>query len=205
MNGIIGDPEVLRESVLAAARREAAALAAAAEREAAALLASARAGAGADGRALAAAAKTRGARERAALLSSVPAEAALLRALRLEALLENIRARAAALLAGGSAAPDLAALAAEAAAGIGGRSFVLTSAPGSGLAALAGEIERRAGLGALELAFEEDPAAGPGVTARSADGSRRWDNTLAARLERRWPELRRRLGAELASGRAYGR
>lgn len=203
---IIGDPEALKREILESARRESEALLAAAGTEAARILAAAQAGAAAARLALLDSARAEGERRRAMLLASVPAEAARLRAVRLEELLDAVKAEALALLAPTGADPGrAAALAAEAAAGIGGNSFVISSAPGSGLSSLAGEIERLASLGPLELRFEEDPAVHGGAAARSTDGSRRWDNSFSGRLERFWPELRREIAAELADGGVHER
>jgi len=52
------------------------------------------------------------------------------------------------------------------------------------------------GRGSVELALGSAGAAiRGGVIVRDADGRRAWDNTLAARLERLWPALRRRIAA----------
>ena len=201
----IGDPELLARAITEGAAREAAAIEAAAAKEAARLLEAAAAEAAAAGREALAAARAEGARRRAALLASAPAETARRRAAALERLLEKIKAEALRLAeaaaSGPAGRPALAALAAEAAAGVGGREAVLSSAPGSGLASLREEIRRLAGPAAPELRFEETEGLGPGAAARSADGRRRWDNTLAARLERMWPGLRREAAAALAAGR----
>lgn len=200
---IIGDPEGLKREVLEAARREAAAITAAAGAEAERLLAAAAEEAALAAEEISTAAAAEAGRLRAAALASVPAEAARLRAARLEALLTEIKAAALALLAEEPAPGVCAALAAQALAGIGGDTFVITAPPGSGLPGLAAEIERLAGLGPLKLEFEEDPGVGGGAAARSADGRRRWDNTFSARLERLWPEERRRIGAELNGGKRH--
>lgn len=197
---IIGDPEDLEREILADARKESAALLAAAGAEAAGIMAAAQARASGGKNAALEAARAEGARRREMLLASVPSEAAGLRAARMEGLLAAVKGRTRALLAAEASGTALASLAAEAAAGIGGDSFVFSAAPGSGLQGLAAEIGRMAGLGPVELRFEEDPEMTGGVIARSADGRRRWDNSLDGRLERIWPELRREIAAELAGG-----
>jgi vacuolar-type H+-ATPase subunit E/Vma4 len=200
---LIGDPEELKRAILADAAREAAALEEAAAGEAAAITAAADKEASAEGLALTDAARAEGAGRRAMLLASVDAEAARLRAARLESLLEGVKKNALSLASERARGPELARLAAEAAAGVGGGAVVLSCPPGSGLERFAGEIKKAAG--APELSFEEDPGLAAGVTARSADGSLRWDNGLKARLERLWPELRLELAADLDGGGGHER
>ena len=66
------------------------------------------------------------------------------------------------------------------------------------LAHLAAEIVRRSGRAGVAVTVKIDgTGAGPeGAWVESADGRRVWDNTLAARLGRLWPDLRRRIAAE---------
>lgn len=199
---LIGDPEELRRAILADAAREAAALEEAAAREAAAITAAADKEAAAEGLALTEAARAEGAGRRGMLLASVDAEAARLRAARLEGLLEDVKKRALALALQKARGPALARLAAQAAAGVGGGAVVLSCPPGSGLESFAAEIKKAAGV--TELNFEEDPGLGGGAAARSADGTRRWDNGLKSRLERLWPALRLELAAYLDGGGGHG-
>jgi vacuolar-type H+-ATPase subunit E/Vma4 len=42
----------------------------------------------------------------------------------------------------------------------------------------------------------EPAAIGGGVIVRDVEGRQRWDNSLAARLERLWPAIRRRVAEE---------
>lgn len=199
----LGDTVALLRAILDGAAREAAELEAAASGEAARLEAGAEKEAAAAGLALVEAARAEGARRREMLLASVPAEAARLRAARLEGLLEAVRSETLALLSAEARGPGLARLAALAMAGIGGRAFVLRGAPGGGLKDLAAQIEKA--VPGAELRFEEDPAMTGGAAAFSADGRLRWDNGPAAMLERAWPGLRTGLAAELDGGGKDGR
>ncbi|HNW43336.1 MAG TPA: V-type ATP synthase subunit E family protein [Elusimicrobiales bacterium] len=193
---IIGDAEGLVREVRELARRESGEIIAAAEAEAERLLAAAQEAADKEGAAFAAGALAEAERRRAMLLASVPAEAARLRAERIEAVLETVKAgalrRLEAEYGGAGSGAALAALAASAVAKMEGNSFVLTLGPAAAAAlkGRAGDIERAAGKGALDLVFEEDAAIGDGVLVRDAAGRQFWDNTFRARLERLWPELR---------------
>jgi vacuolar-type H+-ATPase subunit E/Vma4 len=194
---ITGDTEGLLRAVRELARQESDAIISAAQAEAGKMLASAAEAAQRAGLARMEAALAEAARLRALLLASVPGEAARYRRARDEAVLDSIKSEAARRLAGeGGGVPCLAAalagLAARAVGAMEGTSFVLTLPSGGAaeLRGLAGEIERQAGKGGLELVFEEDPAVTGGVVARDAEGRQFWDNSFTARLDRLWPELR---------------
>ena len=196
---VIGDPEGLAVHALEAARREAAELLAAAEAEAAQLLEKARAGAEAEARSRAAAAGAAAALRAETLLAAAGGEEALLLAALLEAELEEVRTEAERLLREEKAAHEggtLAALAAQAVAGMDGAAFVLRTHPGDAAALRAAlpEVGRLAGREGLQLALEDDASVGGGVVVRAAGGGQLWDNSLTGRLERLWPSLR----AELA-------
>ncbi|MCX5791829.1 MAG: V-type ATP synthase subunit E [Elusimicrobia bacterium] len=200
---ITGDPEALAREVLQLARRESAKIISAAEDEAEELLAQAGEAARAAGRARLEAAQAEAGRRGAMLLASVSAEAARYRGARLEAALDRVKAEAARRLAACSGAPAaeaLTALAAQAAGAMEGSSFIFTLAPADAavVRGRAGEIERLAGKGRLELAFEEDPAVAGGVLARDPAGRQFWDNSFKARLGRFWPELRGAVAGNLA-------
>ena len=188
----------LVKEILGLAGSESARIEAAAEAEAAALLRSAEEAAAREGRARVEAARAAAGRRAGMLLAAVPLETERLRSAGLEALLAAVKAAAGTVLAeepsGGGVA---AALAAEALRGMEGESFVLALPAGTGGEGLRAEIERRCGRGPLRLEFTEDKELAGGVIARDAAGRQYWDNSFKARLERRWPELRRRLAAGL--------
>ncbi len=142
------------------------------------------------------------ARRREATLATVPVEAGRMRSAAVEVLLESLHVQARARLAARDGFdPDVTrvALAAEAVARMDGESFVATVAAGGRLDV--DEVRRRAGRPAIQITVREDPAqADAGVVVEDADGRQAWDNRLGARLERLWPELRRRLVARVAGG-----
>lgn len=188
----------LVKEILGLAGNESARIEAAAEAEAAALLRSAEETAAREGRARVEAARAAAGRRAGMLLAAVPLETERLRAAGLEALLAAVRTAAGDLLAGEPSGGGVAAaLAAEALRGMEGESFVLALPAGTDGEGLKAEIERRCGRGPLQLEFTEDKTLAGGVIARDAAGRQYWDNSFKARLERRWPELRRRLAAGL--------
>jgi len=201
-----GNAEALKEEILKIAGRESAGIIAAAAAEAENIVSSAGAAASQRWSAELEAAKKKAARSREMTISSVPAEAARLRAARTEQLLDSIKAEA---LAGLAAAAEgagrkkvLAALAAQAVLSMEGEKFMIAVAPGDLAAAegLAAEIERLAGRGKLELEIEGLPGLSGGAVVRDADGRQHWDNSFKARLERLWPDLRGRILPEEAGG-----
>ncbi len=199
---VIGDPEGLAAHALEAARREAERLLAAAEEEAAELLEKARAGAEAEARGRAEAAGAEAARRAEMLLGAAEGEETLLLAALLEAELEEVRMGTERLLRVERTAHEgrtLAALAAQAVAGMAGEAFVLRTSPEdeAALRASLHEVGRLAGREGLRLEVEVDPSVGGGVVVQAAGGGQLWDNSLTGRLERLWPSLRTELAGFL--------
>ena len=194
METMTGSSQVLKNEILAAARRQAAAVLAAAEAEAGKIIS------GAESRARemmaqrSGAAQAAAARRREALLASVPAEAGRLRGARVEAELAAVKTEAAALLSGEAGNREI--IVKQAAAAISrmeGKSFVVKMAAGAEPAfreGLAEEISGAAGKGPLELAFEEDASGSGGALVLDKEGRQYWDNRFPARLDRLWPGLR---------------
>lgn len=197
--------DVLREQILADARRESEAIIWRVRREAEELLAKARTEAARIRQERLAQAQAEANRRSELILATVPVEAGRLRAARVEMLLEAVRDKVRQqLLArdGLNYREVLIALAAEAASQMSGEVLVvrLSSADRMALGeGLAGEITRRVGRSPLGITVSEDTAiTGGGLIIGDAAGRQVWDNRLATRLERLWPELRRQI-AILAS------
>ncbi|HEY3353129.1 MAG TPA: hypothetical protein VGQ83_07785 [Polyangia bacterium] len=197
-----GAAAVLCRAILDDARAEGEVLVAAAREQAGALLAQAAADAAQGRDRRLDEARAEAARRAAAILATVPVEAGRLRAARIEAVLGEIHDEARRRLVagdGGVPAETLVALAAEALARMEGDAFVLRLRPGARLDV--DEVRRRAGRPGLELTALADPAvADGGLIVEDAAGRQVWDDRLAARLERLWPELRRRLVAAIGGG-----
>jgi len=196
-------PEVLREEILADARRECEGIVRRAQQEAEALLAKTAAEADQARRERLEAARTEAARRRELILATVPVEAGRLRSARIEGLLqmvhEEVRRQ---LLARESFdyREAVAALAAEAMKQMPGSAFFVKlsavdcTAFGDGLA---GEIARRVGRSPLHITISKGSAGQDGgLIIEDAEGRLVWDNGLLARLERFWPELRRQIAIQ---------
>ena len=87
-------------------------------------------------------------------------------------------------------------LAAAAVSRMAGDHFVIKLSPADRPAgkALAGKVARRAARPAAGLTIAEDPALAAGdVIVQDGEGRQVWDNSPLSRLERLWPEMRRRL------------
>jgi V/A-type H+-transporting ATPase subunit E len=139
-------------------------------------------------------------RRRRLTLATVPVEEGRLRLRRIEDVLEAIRDEAARRLRardGFDYREAVRRLAAEAVRGMQGTMFVLALAEADRQALghdLAEAVRRRAGRDGLQVTLAPQAAAiGGGVIVRDAEGRRQWDNSLAARLARLWPALRRRI------------
>lgn len=196
-------PEVLRAEILAEARRRADDILKEAREEAASILDRARAAAAQAREAALAAARAEGARQAGMILETVPVEAGRRRAARIEfalkAIHDEIRRRVL-VCEGFDCRQAVVALAAGALRRMEGDAF-LVKLPASDREelgqGLAEEIARRADRGPLQLSVDWDPAiVESGVVVHDAAGRRVWDNRFTARLERLWPELRRRMAVE---------
>ena len=204
-----GNPQsVLRDEILADARRQADREVGRAKRDADAILKRA----GDEGEKSRTerleAAREEARRRRQLVLARVPVEVGRMRMARTERALDGVREEAWRRLAerdGHDYRATVVALAAEAIAGMEGRRFVL------GLAArdvgeigpdLAGPVRERVGREGLEVRVDADgaPIEG-GVVVRDEAGRQTWNNSLEARLERLWPALRCEIGGRvLAAG-----
>ncbi len=195
--------EALSGEILAQAGRECDEILRRAQREAESLLAAAEAEAGDIRRDKLEAARAEAARRSELILATVPVAAGRLRAERIEAILENIRETARRQLESRrvDAHETAVALAAEAVQRMPGVDFILKLSAADGAAFggnLTSEIVQRVGRSPLHLTVSADATmTGGGVIVQSADGLRIWDNRLASRLERLWPELRREIAVRI--------
>lgn len=201
--------EVLREEILAEARRESEDILRRARQEADALLAQAADAAGAARKERLELARTDAARQRELIIASVAVETGRLRAARVETLLQAVHDEARRqLLAreGFDYHEALVTLAASAVRRMAGDTFVVKlsaadrPADGEGLAE---EIARRTGRSPLRIQISSDgEVAEAGLIVQDAEGRQVWDNRFSIRLKRLWPELRRQvaLHASLVAG-----
>ncbi len=198
-------PEILREEILADARRESEGIIRRAQQEAETLLANAAADADKVRQERLDQARVEAARRKELILATVPVEAGRLRAARVEALLQSVcdevRRR---LLAreGLDYRETIVALAAEAVSQMAGETFAVKLSPpdradlGAGLAE---EIVRRVGRLPLRITLSnETTITGGGLLVQDSEGRQVWDNRFAPRLQRLWPELRRQIAVQTA-------
>lgn len=197
-----GPQQVLREEIIADARRHAERVLGRARQEAQNLREKTRQEIERETRERLDAARRDAENRRGLILASVILETLRRRNTRTEEVLQGIRDEACRrILAreGFDYRETVVRLAAEAVGRMEGTRFVLQlsdadrQAFGAGLA---GEVGRRDGREGLQVAVD---AAGAtidgGVIVRDAEGRRVWDNSLRARLDRFWPILRRQIGA----------
>lgn len=191
---------VLREEILAQARRQAGDLVSRARQEADALRAKAAAAAETTRRERLEAGRTNAARQRELILSAVPLETNRRRLARIESLLQAIHDDARRRLADHDTfdyREALAGLAADAVSRMVGETFVLTLSPAERAAfgeGFAEDVARRVGRAPLAITVvEEATMTEGGVMVQDAEGRQIWDNRLLTRLERLWPELRQQL------------
>ena len=195
-------PEVLSEEILAAAKRDCDRILRLAQKTAESYLARANAEVEKIRNEKLDAARAEAARRSELTLSTVPLEVGRLRAGRIEALLENIYETARRQLESRDfdCREMVIALAAEAIGRMPGRGFVLKLSVANHAAfgdKLADEISQHVGLSLLKLTIMADPTmADGGVIVQDIDGRRFWDNRLQSRLERLWPELRRKIAVQ---------
>lgn len=209
------DPrELLRAEILAEAGRESEDILRAARREAETILARAEAQGRRESQDRLGEAQAAGARRRDRLAASVAVEAGRLRSARVEQQLGSIREAARRRLtelarSGAAYRETVLGLAAEAMGRMAGTAFVVKLSPadrtalGDGLDRAAAE---RVGRGPLRVEVREEPAlAEGGVIVEDEAGRQVWDDRLGARLERLWPELRRRLAVRAGLAAPAGR
>ena len=140
------------------------------------------------------------------ILAALPVEVARARCLALESLLSAIRERALDELEAKQSynyEASILALASEAIAHMTGNEFqlVLQLSDGATLgrrltAAVANQVKNPE----LKLTIAEDPAmTSAGIQLYNVSRNETWDNRLASRLERLWPELRQQLAVQIAA------
>lgn len=197
-------PDILREEILADARRQSDEIILRARQDAEALLAKAAAEAARLRQERLDQARAEAARRKELILATVPAEAGRLHAARVEELLESLHDEVRRRLSardGFDYRESLAALAAEAIKQMHGNAFVVKLSAADRAAfgdELAREVAVRVGR-SLNLTVSNDAALkGSGPIIEDAERRQVWDNRLLARLERLWPELRRQIAVQTA-------
>jgi vacuolar-type H+-ATPase subunit E/Vma4 len=203
--------DALCGEILAEAQREAEEVVRRAQSEAEALLAGAQAQADQAQQEQLRRACAEGARRKELVLATVPVEAGRRRSERIEALLQDIYEQARQRLdarQGFDYRSTVIALAVEAMSRMSGEAFVVRLSPADHLALGDGaiqEITRRVGRARISVTLADGPAiTGGGMVLEDAQGHQVWDNHLAARLRRLWPELRQQIAVRtlLATGPA---
>jgi vacuolar-type H+-ATPase subunit E/Vma4 len=194
--------EILREEILVDARREGEEIVSRARQDAEVFLTSAAAEADQVRQERLDYAREEAARQNALILATVTVETGRLRAARVEALLESVYEDACQrLLAheGFEYRETVIALASHAISQMAGVGFVvkLSEADRTILGDdMAGEIAHRVGRPVSITISHEPGITGGGVVVEDTDARQVWDNRLAKRLERLWPELRRQIAVE---------
>ena len=196
--------EVLRDEILADARRQAERAIRKAERDGQAAMEKAKSEAEQEREEKLATAHAAAERKRSLALASVPVEIGRMRAADVEQALRSLRERARQQLAdrqGFDYGPTLALLAAEAIARMDGDAFVLglSAADHSDYSkTLAAEVQARIERPGVSVTVDPQPAdIAAGIVVRDPEGRQVWDNSLAARLDRLWPSLRSQLAEYL--------
>jgi vacuolar-type H+-ATPase subunit E/Vma4 len=196
-------PDVLCAEILAEARRECEEIIRRAKADAEKNLADATTEAGRCRREKREQAQAEAARRKEMILATVAVEAGRLRAARAEDLLESVREE----IRHRSQRRDfdtrkvILALASKALRQMPGNDFALKISNADHVtlgAELAVIIAQCVGRSPLNLAISADATVSDGVVIQSADGLQIWDNRLASRLERLWPELRRQIAVRAA-------
>jgi vacuolar-type H+-ATPase subunit E/Vma4 len=194
--------EILREEILADARREGEEIVSRARQDAETFLTSATAEADQARQELLDQARREAARQSALILATVVVETGRLRAARVETLLESVYEEACQRLLAreGFEYPEtVIALASHAISQMAGDNFVVKLSEtdctilGDGLA---DEIAHRVGR-PLSITISYGPdITGGGVVVEDEEARQVWDNRLVKRLERMWPELRQLIAVE---------
>jgi vacuolar-type H+-ATPase subunit E/Vma4 len=195
---------LLREEILVEAKREGEEAILRARQDAEAILA----GAAAEGEQVRRdkldQARKEAARRTELILATVPVETGRMREARVEALLGSIQEEARRrLLArdGFDYRKTIVALASDAIGRMAGVAFVLKLSEADAAVlgdGLAGEIAQRVGRPITITVSLEEENAQTGVVVEDGDARQVWDNRLTQRLERLWPEMRRRIAVEAA-------
>ena len=194
--------EVLREEILAAARREGEEIVSRARQDAEVFLTSAVAEADRIRQEQLDQARAEAARQSELILATVTVETGRLRAARVEALLESVYEEACQRLVareGFEYLETVIGLASHAISQMAGVGFVVKLSEadqtilGDGLAE---EIAHRVGRPVgIAISYEPGITEG-GVIIEDTEARQMWDNRLVKRLERLWPELRRQVAVE---------
>jgi len=194
--------EVLREEILAAARREGEEIVSRARQDAEVFLTSAVAEADRIRQEQLDQARAEAARQSELILATVTVETGRLRAARVEALLESVYEEACQRLVareGFEYLETVIGLASHAISQMAGDGFVVKLSEadqtilGDGLAE---EIAHRVGRPVgIAISYEPGITEG-GVIVEDTEARQMWDNRLVKRLERLWPELRRQVAVE---------
>jgi vacuolar-type H+-ATPase subunit E/Vma4 len=194
--------EVLREEILADARKEGEEIVIRARRDAEVFLTRAAAEADQVRQDRLDQARAEAARKSALILATVPVETGRLRAARVEALLDSVYEEVCQRLLtreGFEYREAVIALASHAISQMAGVDFVLKLSDGDYTIlgdGLTGEIARRVGRPVSITISHEPGITGGGVVIEDAEARQVWDNRLVKRLERLWPELRRLIAVE---------
>ncbi|MDE3068276.1 MAG: V-type ATP synthase subunit E [Verrucomicrobiota bacterium] len=194
-------PEVLREEILADARRESDEILRHAREEADDLLAKAAAEAEQIRQGLRAQTRAEAARRRELVLAGVAVEAARRRSARVEFVLQSVRqATRQKLLArdGFDYQETIIALTVEALRRMAGDMFVVRLSPADHAAldnGLAEKIAQRIGRPSTVVIHDDPTIEDGGAIIQDREGRQIWDNRFLSRLERLWPELRRQIAA----------
>jgi len=195
--------EALREEILAEARRQGEDMVSRARYDAEVSLAGAAVEADKAGRERLDRAREEAARRRETILATVPVETGRIEAERIETLLESVREEARRRLlahAGFEYRESLVALASHAISRMAGLAFVVKVAEEDRSIlddGAAGEIGRRTGRDGAAITISGEPGLTEGgVVVEDGEARQVWDNRLAKRLERMWPELRRYVAME---------
>ena len=194
--------EILREEILADARREAEEIVSRARQEAETYVSKISAEAEKIRKEGLDQARAEAAHQSALIIATVPVETGRLRAARIDGLLECIHEEAFQLLMkreGFEYREVLIILAAHAMSNMAGADFVMKlseedhAIPGE---SLSDEIARRVGRPVTITISQEPVIMGGGVIIEDAEGRQVWDNSFVKRLERMWPELRRQIAVQ---------
>jgi vacuolar-type H+-ATPase subunit E/Vma4 len=194
--------EVLREEILADARKEGEEIIICARRDAEVLLTRAAAEADQVRQDRLDQARAEAARKSALILATVPVETGRLRAARVEALLDSVYEEVCQRLLtreGFEYREAVIALASHAISQMAGVDFVLKLSDGDYTIlgdGLTDEIARRVKRPVSITISHEPGITGGGVVIEDSEARQVWDNRLVKRLERLWPELRRQIAVE---------
>ncbi len=198
-----GSAAVLRDEILEEARRESEEIVSRARQNAENLLAASAAEASRVREGELDQARGEALRRRELILATVPVEAGRMRVARIESLLESVHEEARKRLFacnGSQYRETVITLSTLAIRQMAGGTFTVKMPEGDrGLLGdgLLEEVKARTGRPGLSVSLLFDPAIKEGgVVVEDGEGRQTWDNRLRERLERMWPELRRRVAMD---------